>query len=249
MTNNLSVDGPASFREALTALGASQKTSKGAPAYSRYVNRRLGRAFAAFAYIRNWTPNQVTFVSGVFTLSGIVLIAVFEPTVYVSLGIAALLIIGYALDAADGQLARLQSSGSAAGEWLDHSVDAGKIATIHLAVLVNWYRYFDSRTELLWIPIGFQAVAVVQFFTVILTDQFRRVHRGTTKMLLQGDGTSSMWYSLAVLPTDYGVLCVAFALMFWAEGFAVVYFFLLVANVGFLSMALPKWYREVRSFG
>ena len=249
MTTSPSVDEPASYREALAALGSSQKTSKGAPAYSRYVNRRLGRVLAAAAYILKRTPNQVTFVSGVFTLSGIALIALLEPTPYVSLGIATLLVTGYALDSADGQLARLQSSGSAAGEWLDHTVDAGKIATIHLAVLINWYRYFDSRTELLWIPISFQAVAVVQFFTVILTDQVRRAHRGMTTMILHGDGTSSMRYSLAVVPTDYGVLCLAFGLMFWSEGFAVIYFLLLLANAGFLFMALPKWYREVRSFG
>ncbi len=249
MTNGLSVDEPASFREALTALGASQKTSKGAPAYSRYINRRLGRVLAASAYTHNWSPNQVTVVSGVFTLSAIGFIALLEPTPFVSLMIVAMLVAGYALDAADGQLARLQSSGSSAGEWLDHTVDACKIATIHLAVLVNWYRYFDSGTELLWIPICFQAVATVQFFTVILTDQMRRVHRGTTSMILQGDGTSSMRYSLAVLPTDYGALCLALGLMFWPRSFVAVYLILLVANAGFLAMALPKWYREVRSFG
>jgi phosphatidylglycerophosphate synthase len=197
--------------------------------------------------MRNWSPNQVTIVSGGFTLTAIGLIALLEPTPFVSLTIAAMLILGYALDAADGQLARLQSSGSAAGEWLDHTVDAFKIATIHLAVLVNWYRH-DAQTELLWIPICFQAVAVVQFFTVILTDQMRRSHRGTTSMILQGDGSSSFRYSLAVLPTDYGLLCVALGLMFWFDAFAVVYFILLAANAGFLAVALPKWYREVRAF-
>ena len=38
----------ATFRTSLTALQRAQKTSKGAPAYSRLINRPLGRVFAAW---------------------------------------------------------------------------------------------------------------------------------------------------------------------------------------------------------
>ena len=34
---------PREFRAALAALASAQKSSSGAPAYSRFVNRRLGR--------------------------------------------------------------------------------------------------------------------------------------------------------------------------------------------------------------
>ena len=54
--------------------------------------------------------------------------------------VSLLLILGYALDSADGQLARLLGGGTPEGEWLDHVIDSAKLATIHLAVLVSLYR-------------------------------------------------------------------------------------------------------------
>lgn len=236
-----------SFRQAVDRLGASQKTSKGAPAYGRYVNRPLGRRFAAIAYVLGRTPNQVTAISGLFTLTGIALIALLQPGLVVSLLVAALLVVGYALDAADGQLARLRGGGSVSGEWLDHTIDALKISVLHLAVLISWYRFDEPSDLRLLVPLGFQAVATVQFFSMILMDQLRRAHRGTTKMLMRGDGSSSPLYALMVLPTDYGLLCVVFGLMFWSEGFAAIYTLLFAANAAFIATALPRWYRETRT--
>ena len=67
-------DGRLSWRQAYAELAASQKSSKGAPAYGRYVNRPLGRVFATTAYTWGRTPNQVTAVSAVFTFTGIAVI-------------------------------------------------------------------------------------------------------------------------------------------------------------------------------
>jgi hypothetical protein len=50
-----------------------------------------------------------------------------------------------------------------------------------------------------------------------------------------------------VVPTDYGLLCVVFGLLWWSTGFAVVYSLLLIANAGFMALALPRWFREVAS--
>src|SRR4051812_28530802 len=171
------------FKEALSTLKSRQKTIKGAPAYSRFVNRKLGRFFAAVAYVLGRTPNQVTALSALCTFAGIATIALFTPTVLTSVASAGLLVLGYALDAADGQLARLRGGGSVAGEWLDHVVDAGKIATLHLAVLVQWFRFGGRPDVDLLIPLGFQVVASVMFFTIILNDQIRRTHRGGTEMI------------------------------------------------------------------
>lgn len=239
---------PRTYRAAMDVLARSQKTSKGAPAYSRYVNRQLGRRFAALAYLVRATPNQVTAVSAAMTFTGIGLVGLARPTVAVSVAVAVLLVLGYSLDAADGQLARLQRSGSAAGEWLDHVVDAIKIAVMHLAVLVCWYRFYDVDDRFLLIPLAYAAAETVFFFAIVLTDALRRSHRGQTRMILQGEGTSPLWYSLAVLPTDYGVLCLAFALLWWPTGFITVYGLLTLGHLGFLAVALPKWYLEVRGF-
>ena len=101
-------------REALSALAGAQKSNSGAPAYTRYVNRPLGRWFAAVAYKAGLRPNQVTAISAAFTFCGVLTIALVPPSPISGAIIVLLLLIGYALDAADGQLSRLLRSGSVA---------------------------------------------------------------------------------------------------------------------------------------
>src|SRR5215213_8858275 len=132
-----------SFRESLYRLKSAQKSSRGAPIYSRVVNRPLGRLFAALAHKVGLSPNDVTAVSAVCTFTGIVFLALLPPSWSTALLVATLLVLGYALDAADGQLARLRGGGTLAGEWLDHVIDSFKIATLHLAMLVSVFRFYD----------------------------------------------------------------------------------------------------------
>jgi phosphatidylglycerophosphate synthase len=240
--------GPQTFGEALAGLARAQKTSKGGPAYSRFVNRRLGRLLAAAAYTVGATANQVTAASALLTFGGISTIALVVPTPASSAAVCLLLVAGYALDSADGQLARLRGGGTIAGEWLDHVVDAIKIAALHMAVLVSWYRFGEASDLELLIPIGYQVVASAMYFVIMLNDRIRRAQRGTSEMLLAGDGESSILYSLAVVPTDYGLICVSFSLMFWQSAFRAVYAALFAANLAFLLLALMKWYREMRSY-
>lgn len=235
------------FRAAFSALTAAQKTSKGAPAYSRFVNRPFGRALAAAAYVAGRTPNQVTVLSALCTYGALAVIALVEPAWWASLLVLTGLTVGYALDAADGQLARLRGGGSPTGEWLDHIIDAGKLGVLHLCVAVSWFRFGDRSSAWLLVPLGFQAVATVQFFAILLMDQLRRAHRGTTRSIMAGDGSSSVAYSLAILPIDYGTVCIVLGTMAAASFFAAAYTFLFACNLAFLLMALPKWYREVGS--
>lgn len=235
------------FASAMHALAGAQKSSKGAPAYSRFVNRKLGRVLAAMAYLIGMTPNQVTVLSAAFTYAAIVILAVAPPTIFVSVVIALLLIIGYALDAADGQLARLRGGGSLAGEWLDHIADAVKSSVLHAAVLICWFRFFDLDHWLLLVPLGYEAVTAIFFFGMILTDLLRRVHRGTSAIIIRQKGPSSFLYSLAVVPADYGVMCLLFMLLWWQQLFVVLYLLLFVANALILVGALARWYREMKT--
>lgn len=237
------------YRRGVGDLRLLQKTSKGAPAYSRWVNRWLGRRLAAAANVAGMTPNAVTGLSAAFTFVGIAAIGLVRPAPVVGVLIGLALVLGYALDAADGQLSRLQGSGSRAGEWLDHVVDAIKTASLHLAVLVAAFRFYEVADAWLLVPLAYSVVSVVFFFAMTLTDQLRRAARGKDGMFLAADGSSSVLYSVAVSPTDYGVLCVALGLIGWPRAFVPVYTLLLVANAAFVLVALPKWYREMRRPG
>ncbi|GAA1979461.1 CDP-alcohol phosphatidyltransferase family protein [Amycolatopsis minnesotensis] len=230
------------FTETLERLPSAQKSAKGAPAYSRFVNRRAGGYLAAAAYHLGRTPNQVSAISAAFTFTGIAVIALAPPVPVTGFAVCLALVAGYAFDAADGQLARLRGGGSLAGEWLDHVIDALKIATLHLSVLVSAYRFSDLPKGFLLVPIGFSVVASVQFFALILNEQLR--HRAGAARL--PGGKPSPVRSLLVVPTDYGVLCLGFALLGFPAVFEPLYGLLFAANAAFLAAALPKWYRDAR---
>jgi phosphatidylglycerophosphate synthase len=231
------------LRDTLQRLSGAQKGAVGAPAYSRFVNRKLGRLLAALAYHAGLTPNAVTGISAAFTGTGIALLALVHPSWATATAIAGCLVLGYALDAADGQLARLRGGGSPAGEWLDHMVDALKIASLHLAVLVGLYRALGTGPELL-VPLGFSVVAVVHFFATLLNEALRAQHGAP----LRADRTAhrpSVLRSLLVLPTDYGLLCVVFLLWGAPTLFLGVYGVLFLASGGYLTLASVRWFHEM----
>ncbi|MCJ0904448.1 CDP-alcohol phosphatidyltransferase family protein [Rhodococcus sp. ARC_M6] len=238
-----------SFTDTVRRLAGAQKPpAKGSPAYSRFVNRKIGRVIAAAAYQLGLTPNQVTFISAAFSAVSIAAIALAQPNWWIGVLIAVGLLIGYAFDSADGQLARLRGGGTPAGEWLDHVVDSIKTTALHLAVLIGWYRHYDvTDIELLLIPIGFTLVASVFFFVQILTDQLRRAHPERAPAPADSSASATL-RSILVIPTDYGVLCGIFVLFGWQAGFVVAYALLLAGTSLFLCAALPKWYREIRNF-
>ncbi|MEU4601828.1 CDP-alcohol phosphatidyltransferase family protein [Kribbella sp. NPDC023972] len=232
-----------SLLDVVGELSRAQKPSAGTPAYSRFVNRRIGRVFAAAAFLVGRTPNQVSLASGFCSLVGIVLVATVRPSVTLAVAVTALLLLGYGLDSADGQLARLRGGGSPLGEWLDHMIDAVKIVLLHSAVLISFYRFDAFSNELvLLVPLGYVCMSSVLFFGLILIDQLRRRHGGVPKPNERGD---SVVKSLLIAPTDYGVLCLVFLTFAWPSVFAVLYGALLAANLLFLGAAIAKWYREM----
>ncbi|MGX1576488.1 CDP-alcohol phosphatidyltransferase family protein [Cellulosimicrobium funkei] len=237
------------FGAAMTRLHDAQKSSSGAAAYSRFVNRPLGRPLAAGAYVLGLTPDAVTLVSAATTLAGIATIALAEPTLGSSLAAVVLLALGYALDSADGQLARLSRSGSAAGEWLDHFFDAFKTVALHLAVLVCWFRYYDVDAGWLVVPLAFCVVSSTFFFGIVAVDLVRRA-KGSPGGAAHGTGgrlREHPLYTLAVLPTDYGFLCLSFALLWLPSAFLVVYTALAVVNALVLPLAAVRWYRSLQA--
>jgi phosphatidylglycerophosphate synthase len=235
-----------SFASVLERLRGAQKgRARGAPAYSVYVNRRVGRYLAAFAYRLGLTPNQVTVVSAVFTIAGIALLATIRPSWAMGVLIWLLLALGYAWDSADGQVARLRGGGSIAGEWLDHFVDSGKVIAIHLAVLISLYRFSDAHTYLL-VPIGFTLVNGMTFFAMILNDLLRGARGLESAAARQG---GSLRRSLLLLPTDYGVLCLVFLVRPLDTTFELLYGLLFLIAALFLVAASIKWFREMHQVG
>lgn len=234
------------FADTYRRLAASQKGhARGAPAYSVYVNRRIGRVLAAAAFGWGWTPNRATAVSALHTFAAIAVLVALPAQWWTGALVALLLVLGYAWDSADGQIARLRGGGSLAGEWLDHFVDAIKISSLHLAVLLALWLHTPYRdTAWLLVPIGFSIIGVVTFFGMLLNDLLKG-KAGVRSTHARGGG--SFGRSMLLLPTDFGLLCLVFALWGWTQGFLWVYGAVALANAAFLAMAAVKWFREMRA--
>src|SRR5690606_21605828 len=91
-----------SFSDTLHRLGTAQKgAARSAPAYSRFVNRRLGRVLAALAHSLGLSADAVTGLSALFTFTGLALVALVPFGWPLGIAVTACLVIGYALDSAD----------------------------------------------------------------------------------------------------------------------------------------------------
>jgi phosphatidylglycerophosphate synthase len=198
-------------------------------------------------------PNQVSIISACFSYLAIVLVALVSPVPWVGVLIALLLIVGYAFDSADGQVARLTGRGSVAGEWLDHVIDAAKIVALHCAIAVCWYRFFDVRPALLLVPLGYAVVASVFFFAIVLADLLRRIARvkaggsAVTTASVSPKESAPWLRSLLALPYDYGLLCIAMAFLGVHTAFVAIYVVLFVGNVLSLVAGCVRWFVEMRT--
>lgn len=241
-------DPQAPLRAIVADLGGAQKSNRNAPGYSRWINRPLGRVLAAVAFKMGATPNAVTALSAVCTFSAIGGLALLPPTPVGSLACALGLVIGYALDSADGQLARLRGGGTVAGEWLDHVVDCFKLATFHLAVAVMWFTHWTpDRLPVVSvsIPLAYSVQSNVWFFALILSDLLMRLKGVRADPRERRPEAAPVLASLLALPADYGLLCLVMAFVGWPTVFIPTYTALAIANVALLLFQTTRWYRRM----
>ncbi|WP_236670956.1 CDP-alcohol phosphatidyltransferase family protein [Streptomyces sp. 7-21] len=232
------------FGAALARLREAQKTSKGVSLYSRYVNRPLGRVLAAAACRAGLSAHHVTAASALCSGAGLAAVALAEPSWPLGLAVYAALVLGFALDSADGQLARLRGTAGPAGEWLDHIVDCAKVTALHAVVLISAYRFTDAPRGWLLVPLLFQLAALVIFCGGLLTDQLKRAASRAAPPAAPGPPPSRL-RAAALLPVDYGVLCAVFLLLGSPAAFRAAYTALCAAYVLFCGAFLVKWFREL----
>jgi phosphatidylglycerophosphate synthase len=233
------------FRDSMARLRSAQKSARGGPPYSIFVNRPIGRVLAALAFGLGLTPNQVTALSALATFVGVGLLAAAPASYATGVAVCVLLVLGYALDSADGQLARLRGGGSLQGEWLDHTVDSLKVVVVHLAVLVTWYFHLDLAVGWLAVPLAFAVASSVHFFGMILVDLLGRTTRAELGLPAPTKVAPGVSASLLKLPTDYGVFCLATVLLGAHTLFVGVYTLLAAATVGYTLLVVAKWRRDV----
>lgn len=226
------------FRQTLAQLNAAQKPGDGVPAYTRWVNRRVARVFAAAAVKFGIGPNGVTALSATVSVIGMVLLVAFPPSLGLGLGVAFLFALGYALDSADGQVARVTGASSPAGEWLDHVVDAMRTPAQHLVILIGFIKAPEAFPvtgwSLWWLPLAFTVLITGHFMSQILAEQLRK-NRGTAAP--SSGGTLRSFINLHM---DAGTFCWIF--IFWGTGlgFIVVYGLLFASNAATVLLSMRR---------
>jgi len=226
----------APYRAARARLRAVQKSGAGEPAYLRWVNRPLGARVAAIGYVAGATPNQVTAISGVLTLAGLVAVVVNGTNPVFAASATALLLAGFVLDSADGQLARLRGTGNPAGEWLDHVVDAVRLPLAHFAIVICLWRV-GAPPWALAMCLAFSITASVWFFAATLGGKLDT--EGT------GRSTAKNWVSFAKIPYDTSALFFLLLALPWLPVFLAGYSILFVLTVAAATVALRRKFRTL----
>jgi phosphatidylglycerophosphate synthase len=226
------------FGAALAGLRLAQKPGGGVPAYTRWINRRLARFAAAAAYTVGLSANAVTAISAAVSLAGLALVVALPATPWVGLAAGLLLALGYVLDSADGQVARLSRRGSPAGEWLDHVVDAIRTPAIHLAVAIAATIAPGDHRMLGGIAITYALLSSGQFMSQILSEQLSGARAPATD-------ASGRVQSFVLLPTDMGTLCVIFLAWGFPTVFAWLYGALFVVNAVHALVSMRRKYARL----
>lgn len=212
----------------------------------RHVNRRLGRLLAAGCHVVGLTPNQVTVASGLVSVLALLLLAVVPLQPAWLVAVVALLLLGFALDSADGQLARLTHSGGPAGEWLDHVIDAFRQVLIPLTIAYVMLERTGLPLVATAVPLTLLLVTSVRFFAQILAGKLRQ-EAGRPEVPGDPPRRAVDLAALIQVPADVSTLYLVLLLLPWPSAFLVALSVLVVANTLLLVTTLHRRFRELRS--
>lgn len=231
--------GMSEFRSRYERLSTAQKVPKGVPAYTLYVNRPIGRMIAAAS--PPWvTPNGLTLTGTLFSYSALVLVWLLPVDRPVMSLVGLLLIIAFFVDSADGQLARLRGGGSSFGGWLDHVLDAGRSAFLHMTVAAYFYRTGLTLEKLAVCTLFLISVVLIYTGGLLIENVQTRKQSDSVRA---GDVLAR---SLLLLPVDFGILCALFLFLPWPAMFTAGYAVLAVFNVIYGVLYMRKWTKELR---
>ncbi|MER7461057.1 CDP-alcohol phosphatidyltransferase family protein [Micromonospora sp. NPDC126480] len=219
------------------------RTNRGGGLFSESVSQWIGAAFAVVAHRLGLRPTALTITNLVLGLStSVAVVALAEPVAEGRVpawlvGLVALVgwQVAYALDCADGQLARVTGQGSAAGARVDVLCDVA--AQIALVAALTATTVAQSPSTPTWLIAAFAGTWMVNLVTSVM-----QAGPNAASMVT----STSLPVRLAKLVRDYGavilvaalVLLVAPALTLWVVvAFTVVNGGFLLASIAFSARA------------
>lgn len=211
--------------------------NRGGGLFTETFDQRLGAIFALAAYRLGLPPTALTaanLVIGVATSVAVVLTA--GPVAAGHLpawlvGVLAFLVwhVAYALDCADGQLARVAGSGSAAGARVDVLVDVA--VQISLVAAVGSVAVAQRASTPVWLVAVFASSWMVNLVTSVMAKE------GTNESLVT---SSSLPVRVVKLIRDYGAMLflIGLVLAVWPAGMIWVMVLFSLVNCVFLAASI-----------
>jgi phosphatidylglycerophosphate synthase len=213
-------------------------------AYTRYVNNRLARPITHLLANTAIRPNTVTVVGSLITLMGCLTLFASQGYSQIVAG-TALLLLGYMLDAVDGQLARVTQQTSKAGALLDHSLDGAKVAVVSLAIGTVYANLAASQVSLgslMW-PSVILAFSTVLHFTV--TWQVDTMLKESRVYSGQPEPVSFSYLCRSLF--DFGIFAMLPLLAIHPYSFTLSVQFYALANLGFSFGILFRAFRRLQA--
>ncbi|MFC0004173.1 CDP-alcohol phosphatidyltransferase family protein [Micromonospora siamensis] len=232
-----------SVAEARPTVADFHRVNRGGGLFSESVSQWLGAVFALVAQRLGLRPTALTLTNLVLGLAASVTVVALAPKVAAGdvpawvVGLVALVgwQVAYALDCADGQLARVTGTGSAAGARVDVLCDVA--AQIALVAALSATAVAQRPSTPTWLVAVFAGTWMVNLVTSVM-----QAGPNAASMVT----STSVPVRLAKLVRDYGavifvaglVLIFAPALTFWViVAFTVVNGGFLLASIAFSARA------------
>lgn len=209
---------------------------KGGLPYTVYINRPIGNYIAKLvpAFV---TPNSIT-ITSFLLFCGCVIAMPFVSNFTQSFVLTVAFLFQYALDSADGILARRRGMSSPIGEWLDHSLDGVRILVLHVAVLVT---FFLNSNDFQGVHLFAVSLGIISMGGNFITNQLKVKILGVRSGDAIGNLNGLKWLlaKILFLPADSGVYYFCFALVhttFFVHiylAWSLYFFMIFMANFAF----------------
>lgn len=226
-------------RAATFGRAAFYATNRGGGLFSEAVSQRLGAQFAAWAYKLGLAPTILTFANLVVGLAVSATVVVYADSAAAGWPVGVLAFVGwqiaYALDCADGQLARVIGRTSPAGARVDVLCDvAVQIALVTALSAVAVAQRPDTPA---WLVAVFAGTWMVNLVTSVLQSGPRAASMVPSRSLLVRAVKLIRDYGAVITLAGVVLLVVPRWTVLLLVGFSVVNGGFLLASVGFAGRA------------
>lgn len=144
--------------------------------FEKWINRPLASLLVSLVFSTAITPNQLTFISFIFGISGA---AFFAWGTASSIFWAALLIeVSLVFDCADGMLARVRNSCSRFGTFLDLFLDRITDFCVLLGITIGFYRAGSGNKDRLIMGLFIITLYMLQVILYYISNRFHEEKSG-----------------------------------------------------------------------